>query len=194
MEPQDRDHSQTPPPDDAEERGSVVIPAALAKPVPLERRRKLANQPKPSVGIPQPMKIAILVAAGVLVLSIVTTMALRSHAKSQAEARAKAAAQSIEQLAHEAEERTQADKRAADERQRVAQEQERLRFEQLREQQRQVDNAQKSAASEAARKEKAWAAYYHRPPGCTDAQTMECVNHYIRAKKAFEERFAKGEL
>jgi hypothetical protein len=61
----------------------------------------------------------------------------------------------------------------------------------IREQERQSAEAERSAANDADRKERAWAAYYRKPPGCADAATMECTNHYIRARRAFETSYAK---
>ena len=39
--------------------------------------------------------------------------------------------------------------------------------------------------------EQAFAASYRRPPGCAEAATLECANHYIRAKRAFEAQYAR---
>ena len=61
---------------------------------------------------------------------------------------------------------------------------------------------QKAGGSEAleaaARKERAWTKFYKKPPQCdgnpTDAAMTECANHYIRAKRQFEEAYAAGKL
>lgn len=61
---------------------------------------------------------------------------------------------------------------------------------------------QKAGGSEAqeaaARKERAWASFYKKPPQCdgnpTDAVMTECANHYIRAKRQFEAAYAAGKL
>jgi hypothetical protein len=53
-------------------------------------------------------------------------------------------------------------------------------------------------AEVAARKERAWARYYKRPPFCegnpTADQLIECGNHFIRSKREFEERWRTGTL
>jgi hypothetical protein len=53
-----------------------------------------------------------------------------------------------------------------------------------------------SPAEVAARKERAWARYYKRPPFCegnpTADQLIECGNHFIRSKREFEERWRTG--
>ena len=48
-----------------------------------------------------------------------------------------------------------------------------------------------STVSDAERKERAWAASYRKPPGCADSASLECANHYIRARRAFEAQYAR---
>jgi hypothetical protein len=66
------------------------------------------------------------------------------------------------------------------------------------EQQRSTEASKRAALEEAARKERAWAKFYKRPPMCDDNpnnQTMvECANGHIRAKRQFEEQYAAGKL
>ena len=54
------------------------------------------------------------------------------------------------------------------------------------------------AVEAAARKERAWAKYYKKPPQCDGNQSsdtmVECANHFIRAKRQFEEAYAAGKL
>jgi hypothetical protein len=45
--------------------------------------------------------------------------------------------------------------------------------------------------TDAQRMEQAFAASYRKPPGCADAATLECANHYIRAKRAFEAQYLR---
>lgn len=49
-------------------------------------------------------------------------------------------------------------------------------------------------AAAAARKEKAWAKFYRRPAICLESATVQCANEFIRAKRQFEDKYAKGEL
>jgi hypothetical protein len=48
------------------------------------------------------------------------------------------------------------------------------------------------------RKQRAWARYYKKPPHCDDNPTsdtlVECANHYIRARRQFDEAYAAGKL
>lgn len=63
-----------------------------------------------------------------------------------------------------------------------------------RELEQQEAAARRAEAAEAERKEQAWAKFYRKPASCNDAGTMNCANDYIRAKREFERRYAKGEL
>jgi hypothetical protein len=58
-------------------------------------------------------------------------------------------------------------------------------------QQRNTQEAKRAAIEEAARKERAWAKFYKRPPHCdnnpNDQQMVDCANEHIRAKRRFEE-------
>jgi len=74
-----------------------------------------------------------------------------------------------------------------------------LRDEQARQLRADQQKAGGSEALEAAaRKERAWTKFYKKPPQCdgnpTDAAMTECANHYIRAKRQFEEAYAAGKL
>lgn len=74
------------------------------------------------------------------------------------------------------------------------QRQEELRIQAANEQLRAAEAARRAEAEAADRKEKAWQRFYHPPPHCETAATMECTNRYIRAKRQFEEKYSKGEL
>ena len=72
--------------------------------------------------------------------------------------------------------------------------QEEMRVQALVEQQRAADAARRAETEAADRREKAWARFYRPPPHCETAATMECTNRYIRAKRQFDDKYAKGEL
>jgi flagellar motor protein MotB len=61
-------------------------------------------------------------------------------------------------------------------------------------QQRAEEEAQRAEVAAVERKAKAWEKFYRKPTSCNDASTMECANAYIRAKRLFEEKYARGEL
>ena len=52
--------------------------------------------------------------------------------------------------------------------------------------------------SELERKQRAWSRYYKKPPYCEENPSsdvlIECANHYIRARRQFEEAYAAGKL
>lgn len=64
----------------------------------------------------------------------------------------------------------------------------------VRERQVAEEDQHRAMLAEADRKERAWAKYYKKPAICSDAATMECANGFIRAKRMFEEKYARGEL
>jgi len=58
--------------------------------------------------------------------------------------------------------------------------------------------ALRAAQHAAERKERAWALFYKKPAACDDsppkASLVECANHFIRAKREFEQIYAAGKL
>ena len=137
--------------------------------------------------------IALAVAGLVLVwIVIVTFVQWRSQAAAQEtlrlsqEAQRQAQAQ-IDQMQREALAR-QAQLEAEQQRQ------EEKRAQALAEELRAAEAARRAEADAADRREKAWARFYRQPPHCEIAATMECTNRYIRAKRLFDEKYARGEL
>ena len=72
--------------------------------------------------------------------------------------------------------------------------QEASKVEQIRLRQQTEEDARRAVIAEADRRERAWAKFYRKPAACNDAASMECANGFIRAKKTFDEKYAKGEL
>ena len=66
------------------------------------------------------------------------------------------------------------------------------------EQQRAVEVARREALDAAARKERAWAKFYKKPPNCegdpNSEQMVNCANQFIRAKRQFEDAYVAGKL
>lgn len=64
--------------------------------------------------------------------------------------------------------------------------------------QTQAAAAEKAALASAERKARAWAKFYRKPAECegpfNSVDTMECSNHFIRSKRAFEAAYAAGKL
>ena len=74
------------------------------------------------------------------------------------------------------------------------QRQEEKRVKAFAEEQRAAEAARRAEVETADRREKAWARFYRPPPHCESSATMECTNRYIRAKRVFDEKWARGEL
>ena len=153
--------------------------------VPKRRRRWDA------IDVPLPLQFAIAVILGVLIATAIAAAYVKWNARVSAEANARAAQEEIDRLALERQQQLEAEQRAAAERQRVATEEERARIERLREEQRLAEESRRATLSDAERMERAFAASYRKPPGCAEAGTLECANHYIRAKRAFEAQYAR---
>lgn len=165
-------------------------------------QREFATRPVPglsraSSGTPAHPQFWLVIALGLaaLVLALivgVTFVQWRSQAAAQEtlrlnqEAQRQAQAQ-IEQMQREALVR-QAQLEVEQQRQ------EEKRIQAFNEQQRAADEARRAEAETADRREKAWARFYRPPPHCETAATMECTNRYIRARRVFDEKFAKGEF
>ncbi len=79
-------------------------------------------------------------------------------------------------------------------RQTRAQQQDAQRAQTITAQQQAEEEARRLEAEAVDRKAKAWEKFYRKPAVCNDANTMDCANAYIRAKRTFEEKYARGEL
>lgn len=79
-------------------------------------------------------------------------------------------------------------------RQTRTQQQDAQRLQTFTAQQQAEEEARRVEAEAVDRKAKAWEKFYRKPAVCNDANTMDCANAYIRAKRTFEEKYARGEL
>lgn len=142
----------------------------------------------------RPMVIAVSVVAAALAFVVVFVAVSRWRAEVSAQRIQRTAQELAQRAAIEAQEL----KRATDARQAALQAQlERQaaqRVQQAVERQRADEEASRAAAEAIERRDAAWKKYYRKPAACNDATTMECVNANIRAKRAFDERYARGEL
>ncbi len=144
-----------------------------------------------AISVPLPLQFAVAVILGVLIATAIAAAYVKWNARVTAEANARATQEEIERIAREREQQLEAEQRAAAERQRKAADEERQRIESAREAQRLADEAQRAMLSDAERLERAFAASYRKPPGCADSGTLECANHYIRARRAFEAQYLR---
>ncbi len=154
------------------------------------RRARAADRP-PRI---TPLRIA-------LTLLAVATLAFAGlgwivHSRSEAAAESKLRSQpnvlqetqrESKKLLGEAEERAAA-------RQTRAQQQDAQRLQTITAQQQAEEEARRLEVEAVDRKAKAWEKFYRKPAVCNDANTMDCANAFIRAKRTFEEKYARGEL
>jgi hypothetical protein len=146
-----------------------------------------------TAGMPFGVSIALGVAGLVLVFVIgVTFVQWRAQAAAQETLRLNQEAQRQAQLQIEQMQREALARQAQLEAQQQREEERRIQA--STEQQRAADAARRAEAEAADRREKAWARFYRPPPHCETAATMDCTNRYIRARRLFDEKYAKGEL
>lgn len=137
--------------------------------------------------------VALAVAGLVLVwIVIVTFVQWRAQAAAQETLRLSQEAQRQAQVQIEQMQREALARQAQLEAEQTRQEEKRIQA--FTEEQRAADAARRAEADAADRREKAWARFYRPPPHCETAATMECTNRYIRAKRLFDEKYAKGEI
>jgi hypothetical protein len=194
MSATEQDATPTEPnPSDAGPRTEPAKPVSVAAATPFKRMPRIPKRRSAwdAVSVPLPLQFAIAVIIGVLVATAIAAVYVRWSARSATEASARATATEIDRIARENQQQLEATQQAAAERQRQADAEERARADKIREQQRLAEESQRAAVGDAERKEKAWAAYYRKPPNCADAATLECANHYIRARRAFEAQYAR---
>jgi ERCC4-type nuclease len=146
-----------------------------------------------AIDVPLPLQFAIAVILGVLIATAIAAAYVKWNARVTAEANARATQEEIERIARERQQQLEAAQQAAAERQRSAAEEERRRIERAREEQRVAEDARRATLSDTERMEQAFAASYRKPPGCAEAATLDCANHYIRAKRAFEAQYARDQ-
>ena len=146
---------------------------------------------------PERMPLAIVVALGLACLGLlwiiaVTFVQWRAQAGAQETLRLNEEAQRQAQIQVEQMQREAIARQTQLQLEQQRQDETRVRA--LAEQQRAAEAAQRAEDEAAQRKEQAWNRFYHPPPHCVTVATMDCTNRYIRAKRAFEEKYARGEL
>jgi hypothetical protein len=142
----------------------------------------------------RPMVIAVSVIAAALAFVVIFVVVSRWRAEVSAQRIQRAAQEAAQRAEIEAQElkRVSAARQAAQQAQ--LERQAAQRVQQAVERQRVEEEARRAADAAIERKEVAWKKYYRKPAACNDATTMECVNANIRARRAFDEKYARGEL
>ncbi len=182
-----------PQPADAGPRTEPAKPLPVAAATPFKRMPYVPKRKRgwEAISVPLPLQFAIAVILGVLIATAIAAAYVKWNARVTAEANARATQEEIERIGRERQEQFEAEQRAVAERQRVAADEERARIERVREEQRLAEEARRATLSDTERMEQAFAASYRKPPGCAEAGTLECANHYIRAKRVFEAQYAR---
>lgn len=185
--------STEPQPADAGPRTEPAKPVPVAAATPFKRMPHVPRRKRgwDAISVPLPLQFAIAVILGVLIATAIAAAYVKWNARVTAEANARATQAEIERIAIERQQQIEAEQRAAAERQRLAEQEERQRAEKLREEQRLAEESRRALLNDTERMEQAFAASYRKPPGCADAATLDCANHYIRAKRAFEAQYLR---
>lgn len=170
----------------------VDVPDAL-KPVPPRPDRARGQRAARANRMPLMLTLALGFAGLVLAWIVgVTFVQWRAQVAEQEKLRAAQEAQRQSQLQVEQMQREALARQA--QLQAEQQRQEELRVQAFENERKAHEAARRAEADAVERKEKAWARYYRPPAHCVSAATMECTNRYIRAKREFEELYAKGAL
>lgn len=147
------------------------------------------------------LRLVLQVAAGVALGFLIVWIGYTAYI----EWRAREVAAELQQVAKQIQEesqrqllRSRVDQFAREQRARHAELQaEQQRRKALAEQQFLASEAKRQAVQESTRKEDAWARYYRKPAHCENPAPealTECANHFIRAKREFEAKYAAGRL
>lgn len=141
-----------------------------------------------------PLKIALgLLAAATLAFAALGWIV---HSRSEAAAELKLRSQPnvLEEAQAEGKKLQLEDEARDAARQSRTQQQDAQRVQTITAQQQAEQEARRAEAEAIDRKAKAWEKFYRKPAVCNDANTMDCANAYIRARRTFEEKYARGEL
>jgi uncharacterized iron-regulated membrane protein len=155
-----------------------------------ERRARAADRPRRVT--PLMIVLALLAAATLAFAGLAWLMQSRTEAAAEQKLRSQPnvlqeSQREGKKLQVEAEGRDAA-------RQTRTQQQDAQRLQTITAQQRAEEEARSAEAEAVDRKAKAWEKFYRKPAVCNDANTMDCANAFIRAKRTFEEKYARGEL
>lgn len=139
--------------------------------------------------------LTLAIAIGVAVGTVVGGLALWKIAEHQMAAAARDVSQQAQQMQRALTAREAAEREARERAARAAALAEEERVRALAAAQRADAAARTDAAEQVERREQAWRKFYRPSPGCGAAATsVECSNEFIRAKRAFDDKFARGEL
>ncbi len=141
-----------------------------------------------------PIRIALgLLAAATLAFAGLGWI-VHSRTEAVAEVKLRSQPNQLEQSRAESQKLQLESQRRDTERQEQTQQQDVQRQQTITAQQQAEEDARRSQAEAVDRKAKAWEKFYRKPAVCNDANTVDCANAFIRVRRIFEEKYARGEL
>ncbi len=155
------------------------------------RRERQADRPQRRLS-PLAIVLALLAAATLAFAGL--AWIVHSRAESAAELKLRSMPNVLQESRREGQKLLSESEGREAARQRSAKEQEAQRLQTFADLQRAEEQAKSAEAEAVDRKAKAWEKFYRKPAVCNDANTMACANAFIRAKRVFEEKYARGEL
>ncbi len=141
-----------------------------------------------------PLRIALALLAAATLAFAGLAWIINSRSEAAAQVKLRSQPNVLQETQIEAK-KLQAEAEARDAaRQNRTQQQDAQRLQTITAQQQADEEARRLEAEAVDRRAKAWEKFYRKPAVCNDANTMDCANAYIRAKRTFEEKYARGEL
>lgn len=182
------DTAEDPKRDWKDTQGQLPSAAARAQ----ARKRQAVREPASWTTHP----VTLLLAVVVCVALVWSAGAAVVHRREQliAERQRLIAQEAAEQARQRAQQLQREAAQREEQRQAKLEQQEAVRAQVIAERQRMEDDARRAEAEAVERKDLAWARFYREPADCVTAATMECVNARIRARRAFEVKWNKGEF
>lgn len=158
------------------------------------RNDEQAFQPRPRSWTSHPITVVLAVIFGAVAVWGVQVAVVEWRARVAAEQIMRAGNEAMRQTQLRLQQVQREVAEREERRQAALRQQEAIKAQAIAERQQAADEARRAAAAAVERKDKAWARFYRKPAHCADSATVECANDYIRAKRSFEEKYARGEL
>ena len=175
------------PPEEAVSADRAAAGSAAASPPPSYRLGGGNDRLHPvtrSSGVP------VLVVLGLLLVCAIALAVVQWRSHVALATATAAATREAERAAEEASREEQAAVEREATRRQQLQAQEEARRRELDERRQAEEAALNATRAREQDRQRAWAEFYRPPPGCKDATTVDCANAYIRAKQAFDKRYA----
>ena len=191
MSDADRDPPSKEPHDTLPGSAGTPVEAVDASPA---RRSDALRRPRSGSLLTHPLTLLVATIAAIVIVWMIGAAAVRWREQVVAERAAQVARENERQAQQQAE---QAQREAAERearRQAQLEQADAARAQATADALRAQDDARVAEVSAADRKEKAWAKFYRKPSHCETSGSMDCVNGYIRARRAFEEKWNKAEF